>query len=175
MNNITLGMKRDTSDIKDLFRERRNQAQTSAKKVLIKKKQVQKQPQRAYMAKAIENYSSADILWYYRDKLTAKGIKYYSSQKLDMRYMRNIKIAQQTMDNEFILKMYDFLIDSGQKYLDMRKTNPDIIISGWANKIIADTQDWIDGTYNETPKNSKFKNREYEKVADEQSSIGEWE
>ena len=43
MNNITLGMKRDTSDIKDLFRERRNQAQTSAKKVLIKKKQVQTQ------------------------------------------------------------------------------------------------------------------------------------
>lgn len=174
MNNITLGMKRDTSDIKDLFRERRNQAQTSAKKVLIKKKQTPK-PQRAYMTKAIENYSSADILWYYRDKLTEKGIKYYTSQKLDMRYMRNIKIAQQTMDNEFILKMYDFLIDSGQNYLDMRKTNPDIIISGWANKIIADTQDWIDGTYNETPKNSKFKNREYEKVADEQSSIGEWE
>lgn len=175
MNNITLGMKRDTSDIKDLFRERRNQAQTSAKKVLIKKKQVQKQPQRAYMAKDIENYSSADILWYYRDKLTAKGIKFYSSKKLDVRYMRNIKIAQQTMDNEFILKMYDFLIDSGQKYLDMRKTNPDIIISGWANKIIADTQDWIDGTYNETPKSSKFKNREYEKVENEQSSIGEWE
>lgn len=175
MNNITLGMKRDTSDIKDLFRERRNQAQTSAKKVLIKKKQVQKQPQRAYMVKDVENYSSADILWYYRDKLTAKGIKFYSSKKLDVRYMRNIKIAQQTMDNEFILKMYDFLIDSGQKYLDMRKTNPDIIISGWANRIIADTQDWIDGTYNETPKNSKFKNREYEKVADEQSSIGEWE
>lgn len=170
MNNITLGIKRDTSDIKDLFRERRNQAQTSAKKRVLVKKNTP--PKRAYMAKAVEEYNCADILWYYKDKLASKGIHLYSSQKLDMRYMRNIKLAQQRMDNQFILHMYDFLVESGQSYLDMRKTNPDIIISGWANRIIADTQDWIDGRYNE---NTKFKNREYNKVDNEESSIGEWE
>lgn len=175
-NNIILGSKQDITDVKELFRERRNQMQITAKKERVKFtrgfKQPKPQQQRAYKNKLVDNYNSGDILWYFKDKAKENGITFYTNQKLDMRYMRNIKKVQETMDNEFILKMYDFLFESGQTYLDMRKTHPDIIITGWANRIIADTNDWVEGNF---ASNDKFKNREYNKVENEQCSIGEWD
>ena len=83
--------------------------------------------------------------------------------------MRNIKQLQETFDNDAILEMYKFLFESGQNYLDMRKSNQSILLTGWCNKIVADTQDYLDGVY----KNSTKPSREYD-GKDDESTIGEW-
>lgn len=174
-----LSRRKSVKDINEMFRERNNQVQTTVEKSskkLVKRgyNNIPNNPKgdlsKAYLSKDIDKYSSRDILYFYKDLAEKNGMTFYSNMNLDRRYMRNIKQLQETFDNEAILDMYKFLFESGQNYLDMRKCNPGILLTGWCNKIVADTQDYIDGVY----KNSTKPKREYDGNDDDESTIGEW-
>lgn len=174
-----LSRRKSVKDINEMFRERNNQVQTTVKESNRKltsrghsniPKRQKADLSKAYLSKDIDNYNSRDILYFYKDLSEKNGIIFYSNINLDRRYMKNIKQLQDIFDNEAILDMYKFLFESGQNYLDMRKCNPGILLTGWCNKIVADTQDYIDGVY----KNSTKPKREYDGKDDDGSTIGEW-
>ena len=166
--NCILSQRKSVKSINDMFRENYGQAQESIKKG-------NKKPNRGYKStpskKGVDDYNSRDILSIYKHLAEKNGYKFYSNQSSDIRYMKNIKQIMETFDNEAIIDMYKFLFESGQTYLDMRKCTPAILLTGWCNRIVADTQDYLDGTF----KNSTRPVREYEGDEDEESTIGEWE
>lgn len=170
---ILFNKRKNVEDINAMFRERCNQLveqqPVTRGKNRPPKPVVKKQSSMAYTNKAVDDYSSRDILDYYKNLARNNGITFYSTLNLDKRYMRNIKQLQETFDNQAILDMYTFLFESGQTYLDMRKSHPGILLTQWINRIICDTQDFIDGTFKNTP-NKKV--REYEEGNNEESSIG---
>lgn len=165
--NCILSQRKNTKSIEEMFRKKRGQVQESIKKS-------SKKPNRGYTttpSKKDGDYNSRDILSIYKHLAEKNGYKFYSNQRSDFRYMKNIKQIMETFDSEEIINMYKFLFESGQTYLDMRKTTPAILLTGWCNRIVADTQDYLDGTF----KNSTRPIREYDGDDDEESTIGVWE
>lgn len=178
--------KKKSAMASQMLREMRNQAECSAN-------DMQKKPSRGYdkldiknrgnlikasslydkyKAKEVHQYNSRDILYYYKDLAKSKGVKFVSNVSLDNRFMRNIKQALKTYTVFEIIGMYDFIFNSGQTYLDIRKSNPDIIITAFGNTIFADYESYKKGQYVDKS-NKKFDKREYQGDKEE-SSLGQW-
>lgn len=126
-----------------------------------------------YKSKSPHKYNSRDILFYYIDLAKSKNIKFVSNTKSNTIYMANIKLALKNYTIDEVLGMYDFLFNSGQTYIDMKRTNPGIIVTSWVNTIFSDYELYKKGKFvDKTFK--KFENREYSGDTTI-SSVGSWE
>ena len=101
----------------------------------------------------IEELTSRDILFFFKDTLKDKGIQFYSNMQQDIKYMACIKQAKQTYDNYALLGIIQFIFNSEQDYLDIRKVSPTILNSTWMNTLYADACDFAEGNY--VPKSQK--------------------
>lgn len=126
----------------------------------------------------IDNFSTRDLLYYFREKAQESGYKYVITNiKKDMAV---IKRAKQNYSNKDICAMIEFLYTSDQDYLDKERLSPNLFVSGWVNSIYYDTQKWLDDEYVPNSKKPKHPNRrEWQEhlPSEEQAktNIGEWE
>ena len=122
----------------------------------------------------IDKLSSKDLLDFFRDLAIKNGVKFVASKPvIDM---RNFNLAiERGYSIEEILLMLEFLFESEQDYLDKKRLHPGILLTGWCNKIYADSQDWLNDEY-KTDSQAKHSKREWsEEIPEEdQAIIGEW-
>lgn len=102
-----------------------------------------------------EDFTSRDILFFFKDYAKKEGIPFYSNLQQDIKYMANIKQAKNTYSNQEILGIIQFIFISDQDYLDKRKVSPSILCSTWMNTLYADASDFANGKY--VPKSQKVK------------------
>ena len=176
-------------DINNAFREMRNQEESRShdKKVVRNVPSMNRgfdkiaKPQ---VVKLVEDYKPLDILIAFKNIMKDEDIKFYSTTKLDQRYLRNIKMLQERHSNQEIIDMLEFLIKSEQTYLDKVTIHPGILLTQWVSRIKADTEAYKKGEYtNEPPKKQYNNTREFIKgreysgqmpTTGEGGSVGEW-
>ena len=166
------------------FRASRNQCSVTPPEPKVNHKQskssrssntYKKSPQELFIEKYydlennIDSFGTSDILYFFVQKASERGVKYVIAN-----FAKDMTCAKKLLSNytpREVCLMIEFLFESGQTYLDMRKTTPAILLTGWCNRIVADTQDYLDGTF----KSSTRPIREYDGDDDEESTIGVWE
>ena len=133
-----------------------------------------------------EDFTSRDILFFFKDYTKKEGINFYSNLQQDIKYMANINQARKTYSNQELLGIIQFIFISDQDYLDKRKVSPSILCSTWMNTLYADASDFANGEYVPKSKRKKvFSNNKVEKfkeerewqgstVVNEQSNIKKW-
>lgn len=94
-----------------------------------------------------DKFSSRDLLFYFKDKAKANGIRFVSTVQNDIRYMNNLKQARKNYEVTELMVMMEFLFDSEQDYLDKHTLHPGIFVTQWVNTIYRDTELWIEDKY----------------------------
>lgn len=121
----------------------------------------------------IANFNSRDVLYYFQDLAKASGYKYVIANfPAEMSKINNlIKKGYSVID---IVSMMDFLFTSGQTYLELKYLTPNILATGWCNRIYSDTQDWLQHNYDphKTSKATKTKSKRLREWEDDEDD--EW-
>lgn len=121
-----------------------------------------------------EDFTSRDILFFFKDYTKKEGIPFYSNLQQDIKYMANIKQAMNTYSKQELLGIIQFIFISDQDYLDKRKVSPSILCSTWMNTLYADASDFANGEY--VPKSQKKKlylNKKVDKFKEEREWQGD--
>lgn len=104
-----------------------------------------------------DKFSSRDLLFYFKDKAKANGIRFVSTVQNDIRYMNNLKQARKNYEVTELMVMMEFLFDSEQDYLDKHTLHPGIFVTQWVNTIYRDTELWVEDKY--VPRSRSFDTR----------------
>lgn len=98
--------------------------------------------------KDYDSFNSRDLLYFYKDVAKHHNIRFISTGKMDLRFMKNFKEARKYLEVLEIMLIIEFLYSSNQNYLDKETLTPGILVTGWINKLVKDTKLWIQGEYN---------------------------
>ena len=125
-----------------------------------------------------DKFSARDILYFWKDTCKMAGVPFIETSPQIC--MRNINLAAARLgDKLLLLNVISFIFDSGQTYLDVRKTSPNILVSQWMTTLVPDTKDWLEDKFDPRQKSNKTTNtkrvREWSSNNDTSIKVGEWD
>lgn len=186
---VNCGCKMETS-LKDEFRKERGQTEEKPKPTKEKPKKGKPPVSKPYeiflhkyerLEETMDSFTPTDLAFYFREKSIEYGFKYYiANMKKETAIMKR---ALQNFTSREVCMMIEFLYASNQDYLNKFRLSPNLLVSGWNNKIYYDTQLWLEDKYSPEEKPNKKpklrKTREWsEKLPEDkkaQTTIGEWD
>lgn len=183
---MKLTTKRATTgdDVKDAFRNLYGQSQTASKPVEKPNRRVKQDSEYSKflqkyenIEKTFETFTTKDLMFFFREKAKESGVKYVIANMT--RDMGIFKKLQSNFEVSEILLMIEFIFSGDQTYLDINRTQPTVLVSGWVNTIYQDSILWANDEYIDKKSIGKsdakrVSNREWHK-SENTVKIGEWE
>jgi hypothetical protein len=129
------------------------------------------------LAETIDEFKTQDLMYFFREKARESDVHYViANMKRDMGIFKRLR---ENYTSREICLMIEFVFCSGQKYLDIKNTQPTLLASNWCNTIYNDSIAWANDEFDpnaySSKKTSAKKNREWGKAPKEEKTvIGAW-
>ena len=124
----------------------------------------------------IDDFTTSDLMYFFRQKSEESGHKYVIPNiRKDMAIFKKLK---DRYTPRAVCLMIEFLFNSDQNYISKDSITPNLLVSGFCNRIYKDSLLWAEDKYVPTPKKSKTKTvreRSREASEEDRATIGKWE
>lgn len=118
----------------------------------------------------LDTFNASDLMFFFREKAGEANVRYVITNRAKDGGI--FKSLLDKFDPYEICLMIEFLFMSNQTYLSKDRLSPNVLISGWCNKIYTDSQLWLEDKYVDAPQGNT---REWSQNENETTELGGWE